>query len=266
MGKYVVYMHVSPTMKRYIGITCQDPKKRWCNGKGYKNNKHFFNAVQKYGWESFEHLILFEGLTKEEACEKEQELIKKYNSHNPHYGYNGTKGGEHYEFSEDVIDRLRRPKNISDETRNDMRERARIIYEKYLRGRKATPEQIRKISEALKGKKQPSEFCKKRGDSIRKVYEERGGFSDEHKKKISEALTGRTYSDDTIQKFREAKAPDKNPRSRKVVQKDFSGNVIRTYASTREAMRETGIEYSSIVRVCNKRLNHAGGYCWEYVS
>ena len=37
MNNYTVYMHVSPSGKRYIGITGQDVKKRWGNGIGYES-------------------------------------------------------------------------------------------------------------------------------------------------------------------------------------------------------------------------------------
>lgn len=34
--KYCVYMHTSPSEKRYIGITSQSPEARWRkNGAGY---------------------------------------------------------------------------------------------------------------------------------------------------------------------------------------------------------------------------------------
>ena len=38
MNDYIVYMHISPNNKKYIGITCQSLKNRWRNGEGYKNN------------------------------------------------------------------------------------------------------------------------------------------------------------------------------------------------------------------------------------
>ena len=52
-------MHVSPSKKYYIGITSQAVNKRWKNGKGYKSSPYFYNAIQKYGWNNFEHNILF---------------------------------------------------------------------------------------------------------------------------------------------------------------------------------------------------------------
>ena len=90
---YTVYMHICPNNKKYIGITKQNPKKRWGHGTNYSNNKHFTNAIKKYSWENIEHKILFADLTKEEAEQKEIELIAFYKSNQRKYGYNIENGG-----------------------------------------------------------------------------------------------------------------------------------------------------------------------------
>lgn len=93
-GEYCVYKHTTPTGKVYIGITSKPAEKRWLNGRGYARNEHFWNAIQKYGWGNIKHEILLSGLTETEACEKEQEFIATYGSHDPRKGYNLTTGGE----------------------------------------------------------------------------------------------------------------------------------------------------------------------------
>ena len=93
-NNYTVYMHISPSNKRYIGITSQKPKKRWQNGKGYKDNIHFANAINKYGWDNFQHIIIAKGLNKEEARWLEIELIKKWDTTNKNKGYNVSLGGD----------------------------------------------------------------------------------------------------------------------------------------------------------------------------
>lgn len=93
-GKYSVYKHTSPNGKIYIGITSMNPLYRWNKGKGYKKNSHFWRAIVKYGWDNFKHEILFSGLTKDEVCEKEIELIAKYKSNDPKHGYNHESGGQ----------------------------------------------------------------------------------------------------------------------------------------------------------------------------
>ena len=96
--KFCVYVHIFPNGKKYIGITCKRPNDRWESGNGYKEGSPMRNAINKYGWDNIEHVILFEGLTQEEACNKEIELIAEYKT-NIHkygnkYGYNMTDGGE----------------------------------------------------------------------------------------------------------------------------------------------------------------------------
>lgn len=66
-NKWCVYKHTSPSGGIYIGITKQNPIVRWNNGFGYKRNPHFYNAIQKYGWNNFQHEIIFSNLTQEEA-------------------------------------------------------------------------------------------------------------------------------------------------------------------------------------------------------
>lgn len=91
---YKVYKHTNiHNGKVYIGITRQDVERRWQNGHGY-DRTYFGNAIKKYGWNGFKHEILFSGLSKEDACEKEKTLIKLYKSDNREYGYNICEGGQ----------------------------------------------------------------------------------------------------------------------------------------------------------------------------
>lgn len=92
--KYIIYMHrLKKDNRVYIGITCQKPEKRWQKGFGYKHSTYFYNAIKKYGWESFDHIILFENLEKHEAENKEKDLIKLYKSNIKGYGFNINEGG-----------------------------------------------------------------------------------------------------------------------------------------------------------------------------
>lgn len=91
---YCVYVHTFPNGKRYVGITSQEPCKRWANGNGYAHNKHMTRAVKKYGWNNIKHEIVLCGLSKAEAERKEVELISLYESNSTEHGYNITCGGE----------------------------------------------------------------------------------------------------------------------------------------------------------------------------
>jgi len=95
MDKFIVYKHTNKkNNKSYIGITSQEAKKRWQNGNKYKNNKYFWNAIKKYGWDNFDHEIIFEDVSKNDALKKEEELIAVNKSSEKDYGYNLTLGGE----------------------------------------------------------------------------------------------------------------------------------------------------------------------------
>lgn len=91
---YVVYEHVFPNNKKYIGITCRPLKQRFKNGYGYVHNKHMMNAIKKYGWKNVKHNILAKNLSKSEAETLEIKLIKKYNLTNRLNGYNIELGGK----------------------------------------------------------------------------------------------------------------------------------------------------------------------------
>lgn len=91
---WCVYKHTTPSGKVYVGIA-KDVKHRWRgNGSGYKGSTRISNAIKKYGWDNIKHEILFSNLTKEDACQKEIDLIKQFNSTNPAFGYNLLSGGQ----------------------------------------------------------------------------------------------------------------------------------------------------------------------------
>lgn len=94
LNKFYVYKHTNKiNNKVYIGITSQKPEERWSNGNGYLRCTRFHNSIKKYGWSNFKHEILFSNLTKEEAFQKEKELILEYNSTDERFGYNLKEGG-----------------------------------------------------------------------------------------------------------------------------------------------------------------------------
>lgn len=170
--EYIVYVHINKENdKKYVGITSQEPKRRWKNGWGYysKNGTPFWNAIQKYSWDGFDHIILFEGLSLDEANEKEREYIELYKSFDKSFGYNCTLGGDGF---------LGLPR--SEETK-------------------------RKLSESLKGKytgensywfgkKLPKETIEKQKETkrINKYH-----HTDEWKKKHSENMSGENNPNST---------------------------------------------------------------------
>lgn len=98
MRDYKLYKHTNKINgKIYIGIT-NNTKRRWRNnGIEYKpepgRTSKFWNAIQKYGWDSFSHEVLVKNLTFAEACKLEQKYISELHSTDRDVGYNIAKGG-----------------------------------------------------------------------------------------------------------------------------------------------------------------------------
>ena len=135
---YTVYKHIAPNGKIYIGQTGQkNPKRRWQKGEGYKPNTHFYNAIQKYGWDNFEHVIIADGLTKKEADWLEKYLIAFYETTDRTKGYNNTKGGDgSFEMTDDVKRRMSEAKlgvKKSDEHKQHISEAHKKIGDFYVK-------------------------------------------------------------------------------------------------------------------------------------
>lgn len=155
-----VYVHVNQVNgKRYVGITSKNnPAHRWNSGRGYTENSHFYSAVKKYGWDNFDHLILYEGLTECQAKDMERKLIAEWNTQNTKFGYNMTAGGDGtpgFHPSEETRRKLseaRKRENLSEET---LRRRS-----EGLSGRRFSDEHKRKIGG---GNSKPIEMYTKDG-------------------------------------------------------------------------------------------------------
>lgn len=166
---YTVYQHKNKINgKSYIGITKRKPKERWGkDGENYKTTPHFYSAIKKYGWDNFEHIILFENLTKEEACIQEKKLIKELDTQNREKGYNVLEGGNTPAMTPEIC---------------------QLISQK-LKGNKnglnhpCSEEKKKKISDAQKGKKLTNTHKEKLSKSAQKRHVP---CSEEKKKSLSE--------------------------------------------------------------------------------
>lgn len=198
---YTVYKHTCPNGKVYIGITSQDVKERWKNGKGYIGAL-FHKAIQKYGWHNIKHEVLFEGLTKERAEQKEIELIALYMSNQREYGYNVANGGG-----------TNRGFHISEETKKILSEKSKANNARYWKGKTHSEETKQLISDLRKGKSLTEEQKQKISASLKGIQrtettrqlisEARRGkkLSAEHKEKLSNAHKGKTVSEETRRKM-----------------------------------------------------------------
>lgn len=253
---YTVYMHRNKLNgKVYIGITGNDPHKRWNAGRGYIGNELFSADIEKYGWDQFDHYILISKISMETAQKKETELIRYYNSTDPRYGYNHSTGGRGGRSgvspSPELIEKLRRinrGKHVSEETR----EKIRIA-------------RARQQSSGMKGRhhteltrKHLSEIGKTKVGALNGFYGKK--HSNEAKQRMREAKVGKTLTPEHVQKVSDA-------LSRPVNQYDLSGNFIRRYKSTVEASLElTGSKFSHISDVCTGKRKTTLGSIWKYAE
>lgn len=245
---YCVYVHTSPSGKKYVGQTGKQPEERWGkDGSHYlkkeKNGEYmhtaFANAILKYGWDNIKHEIVASNLTREEADNLEILLIKELNTKNRKYGYNlkdgGLGGGG---FSEETLKKMsevHKGKKQSEETIRKRVEKLRGANNPNY-GKHLSKETKRKLSESLKGRKQSEETIRKRAEKLRGENNPNYGkhLSEETKRKLSEALKGKKHSEEAKKKISIATKGENNPfygkrhseESRKKMSESHKGQLI----------------------------------------
>lgn len=276
MRKYKVYKHTFPNGKVYIGITSKkNVKERWGeNGKYYKS-QFVYRAIQKYGWENIRHDILFENLTKEQAEQKEIELIALYESNKSNKGYNIQNGGNTQgtmAFStREKISRLRKEyikNNGSNWKENfqseDAQKKRKQKLSEYYKNNVVSEQTRQKISKAVKGKT-GHKWTDEEKLRHSELFKDRV-FTEEWKNKISEAkkgsgnaMFGKKLSEEHREKI--SKALKISSKKRKV----YCVETDTIYESISDAGRILNINSGCICRVCLKKRNHTRGYHFEYV-
>ena len=229
---YIVYCHTFPNGKKYIGITQQEPQRRWRGGKGYEGQA-VYNAILKYGWKNIKHDILFTGLTKSEAEQKEIELIKALETDSHKHGYNVESGGNASRLSEETKEKLSKSKREYYKT-----------HKHWNAGKHLSNETRSKISEAHKGKK----------------------MSEELKRKQSARFSGKNNPMYNVKMTADHKARLQKACVEATSKRCICVETKTIYSSMAEASRQTGINSRTISYVCNKnpRYKTAGGYHWKY--
>ena len=101
---YLIYKYTnSVNGKVYIGQTSKTLEERaQANGRNYRECWRFYNAIQKYSWDTFTPEILETVNTVEEANVREQYYIALYRSTDPECGYNLDSGGSNHTASDET--------------------------------------------------------------------------------------------------------------------------------------------------------------------
>lgn len=228
--KYKVYCHRNKTTgKEYIGMTGRDINVRWSSKKrAYDMCTYFRRALEEYGWDGFEHIVLYDGLTKEEAVEKETELIRENISKGISYNVRDDN---------DWLGNLRkRPVDVYDLQGNLIETCASIhdVCVKYDSGETHTYYCVTGKKKTLKRKY----ILAFHGEDI--------------SNRIAEANIDRRYG-----------LPAHNRR--KVAMFSLEGNKIREFDSATEASNYVSVGVSSIVSCCSGVRKTCRGYKWSYV-
>lgn len=249
---YCVYKHTAPNGKVYIGITRQEPSKRWKSGLGYEGSV-FFNAIKRFGWENIEHEILFDGLTEEEACDKEIELIALYNSTDRNFGYNVAIGGNTTNNTPEANTK----RSIKAKEKWDDKEYRDATIEK-MKGAKRTIVSRENISIAQKKRFEKQE--ERNAISKRQLGKKR---TEEAKRKTSETLKAFYSNSENASRMAE-KHYEANRRThgRKVrcIETD------KIYDTIVDASKDSGIERRYISAMCGHKRKRIGDFTWEYYN
>lgn len=236
MNKYRVYVHVFPNGKKYVGITCQEPiTKRWGGGSGYRKCPKVYRAIQHYGWQNIEHLVVAEDLTKDEAEALEIALIKAYDSVKNGYNieYGGNTIGTHSEETKRKISEGNKGK--SKPCTPERREKARQqgLTNNPFKGKRHSEMSLEKMraikmgNQYAKGLKHTEEFKEWKSRQMHEKYKDGG-----------------------------------NPRCKEVVMINPSG-IETVFYSLRQAARTVNIPLSQM----HKRVKEGivvNGYQWKY--
>lgn len=242
-GNFIVYIHTNKVNgKMYVGITSQSTDARWRQGKGYKHCIAFHRAIEKYGWDGFEHEVFAANLTREEAENMEKILIEKLNTQNPEFGYNISEGGN-------------APRQ-TDETKRKISE-SRLGEKNPMFGRKHTAEEQDNLSKRFSGSGNPRYGVSLSEETKQKISEAQKGkhLTEEHKKKIADTLS---------KKFKGRPRPDGGGRPPKSILCVETGEIFESIA---EAAKSKGIKSKNrISAVAKGTAITCGGYHWEYVN
>ena len=273
-NNWTVYAHINKhNGKVYVGITSRNVNIRWGkNGYNYNQHTYFWNAIQKYGWDGFEHEIIAEHLTEQEAKNFERTLIEKLKSNSRKYGYNLTRGGDgvlgykHTEETKNLLKELNRKRDLSN-----------FVYS--TSGVPLTEEHKRKISESCKIS------CKNNGMTKKVMqYSLNGNFInlwdsiieasealDINFRSIADCCRGEHFrAGDYMWKFyKDEIIYNITPyaelvHEKHIIQMDMNGNYIKTWNSANDIQEQLKIRRNNISSVCTGKRKSAGGYMWKY--
>jgi group I intron endonuclease len=257
---YIYKITNKVTGKHYIGVTREkEVETRWKRhiysineGKGCPL---LAKSIKKHGIDnfSFEVLII---CFDEDVYLYEPQYIKKYNSLVPS-GYNATEGGMGGGF---------KGKKYSPESIKKFSDATKKYYENNPEARKRSSDTVNKYREKINiGIRAAAE--KRRYESI--LNNKRESHSDERKEKIRQSVLKyyNSLSEDKIKSNKE-KCSERMSKVHgvKIAQYDLNNNLIKTYDTIKNAAIETGINKVNI-SASKKNINNIScGFIWKRIE
>jgi len=261
-NNYYVYVHTSPSGKKYVGVTRQSPERRWSHGFGYETNKYFFRAIKKYGWNNFKHEVLYSGLSRYDALHTEMRLIKEYDSFA--HGYNMSPGGEGLPGS--ILPGSAREKSIQKRIHRvdqySLNGEFICSYDSISDAHKITGVQASNISYCATGvRKYAGGYLWAYHDSSPNLIDDIPDYYDTtHQNDSAQAIP---LADD----FRSKCSYNIwNGKTKQVFQYDLFGNKIAKWDSAQCAANELHLYPSCICSCLKGRLSSYRGYMWSYAG
>lgn len=224
---YSVYIHINKVNgKSYVGVTGRYPvKNRWGpNGINYKS-QIFYRAIQKYGWDNFEHIIFASNLTIQEAKEMEVTLIKELKSLVAQNGYNVSEGGDaNTSLCKKIV-------------QFDLHGNYLKTYDSALSASEICNLHLPNMIDCCKGRSLQS-----------------GGYIWRYEVDVDDIKTFKNTLDLSLYE-----------RYEPIYQFTLNGEFVREYKNVQEAvLLNKDLYSSSIYDVCRGEYRHTGGYIWKF--
>lgn len=240
LNTYSVYKHILPNNKIYIGITSKGSS-RWKNGFGYKRNHLFFKDIVKYGWDNIQHIILYTNLTRDDAYNIEQNLIKTLKSWDYNIGYNIRTDSNYLEKVQLYISNKEDKKDIINLNIISSKRVGRAVY-KYDYNKNII-NTYNSVADAAKDAGIPVETIRTWCNNKRTPYRYNFFY---------------LYAQDSLEWI------NYNKKIKKINRYNLSGEYIDSFDSIEEAGRVLNINTKHISSACKNKRNQACGYKWSY--
>lgn len=255
----------------------------YLNPKSSQYNTYFYNALRKYGWDSFTCQVL-EECDEKDLNTKERYWIKQLKSNHRDRGYNRTNGGDgvsgywdisvyQYDLDGKFVGEY---KSMSDAER-----------QLNINGISACCRGVIKTAGGYMWSTVKKDYIEKYHKNHRTsvVYQyglegeflamynsilEASNLTETPYKKILSCITDKrqTRGGDFMwtRQYVNKLPPYKHGCRKKtpVIQKTLDDTVLQIYESLNEAQRATGVKSGNIWRCCHHKAKTAGGYLWEY--